>query len=144
MLLLKFVNLRFANIINNLTNLMTQHIYIVKSKKNPDFLELFYSKIFADKYINYFKEIDNTLYSQTKPVLESQTNDKLYYVYKTNKPISIGKITAIKFLKNYFIKSFTTDDVALDDFLKNKIIITEDEIKAQKIRLVNINTIYNK
>ena len=29
-----------------------------------------------------FKKADPTLYSQTKPVLESQTNDKLYYVYK--------------------------------------------------------------
>ena len=118
---------------------MTQHIYIVKSKKNPDFLELFYSKIFADNYINFFKQADPTLYSQTKPVLESQTNDKLYYVYKINKPISIGKITAIKFLNKYYIKTFTTDDVVLDDFLKNKIVITENEIEAQKIKLVEIN-----
>ena len=112
---------------------MTQHIYIVKSKKNPDFLELFYSKIFADNYINYFKEADPTLYSQTKPVLESQTNQNLFTAYRENK--EIGKITAIKFLKNYYIKSFTTDDNALDDFLKNKIVITEDEIEAQKIKL---------
>lgn len=118
---------------------MTQHIYIVKSKKNPDFLELFYSKIFADSYISNFKEVDPTLYSQTKPILESQTNDKLYYVYKIDKPISIGKITAVKFLKNYYIKSFTTDDKILDDFLKDKNVITENEIKAQKIKLVAIN-----
>ena len=128
---------------------MTQHIYIVKSKKNPDFLELFYSKIFADNYISNFKEADPTLYSQTKPVLESQTNDKLYYVYNVCKPSvckqdnhkAIGKITAIKFLKNYYIKSFTSDDVALDDFLKNKNVITEKEIEAQKIKLVENNKI---
>lgn len=116
---------------------MTQHIFIVKSKKNPDFLELFYSKIFADAYISNFKEADPTLYLQTKPVLESQTNQKLFTVYRENKPI--GKITAIKFLKNYYIKSFTTDDVALDDFLKNKIVITEDKIETQKIKLITSN-----
>ena len=118
---------------------MTQHIYIVKSKKNPDFLELFYSKIFADNYINYFKEADPTLYSQTKPVLESQINDKLYYVYKMNKKISIGQITATKFFDKYFIKSYQTDDVVLDDFLKNKNVITEKEIEARKIKLIEIN-----
>lgn len=118
---------------------MTQHIFIVKSKKNPDFLELFYSKIFADAYISQFKEVDSSLYSQTKPVLESQTNDNLFTAYRENKPI--GKITAIKFLKNYYIKSFTTDDEALDDFLKNKIVITEKEIEAQKIKLVANNNI---
>ena len=64
-------------------------------------------------------------------------NDNLFTAYRENK--EIGKITAIKFLKNYYIKSFTTDDVVLDDFLKNKNVITEYEIEAQKIKLVAIN-----
>ena len=41
----------------------------------------------------------------------------------------------IMFIKNYYIKSYTTDDVVLDDFLKNKNLITEKEIEAQKIKL---------
>lgn len=114
---------------------MIQHIYIVKSKTNPDFLELFYSKIYADAYINKFKEVDETLYSKTKPVFESQVNQEIYYVYKIDEDKQLGKIIATKFFDNYFIKSFNLLDSNLESYLRDKIKITEEEIKSQKIRL---------